>query len=111
MPVFRDGNCVALPKAFGAPSTSQWSPGPAPDGSTPVGTLVATFYNNGGTTFANQSGLSHVGAWDGTNGSKITLIDQYRGRTFIDYSYIRYGGTRNYNSNASNYFIVLVPSP
>jgi RHS repeat-associated protein len=109
--VYGNGTCVALAKAFGAPRAALWMRGPAPDANTPIGTLVATFYANDGTTFANQSGLSHVGAWDGMDGSIITLVDQYRGRSTIDYSYINAGGTRNYNSNANNYFIVLVPRP
>jgi hypothetical protein len=116
--VFGTGTCVDLAKAYGAPQTSQWTPGPAPDENTPKGTLVATFYLDNGTKFANQSGLSHVGAWEGEfskpNGkggttTGIVLVDQYKGRSQIDFSKITYGGTRNYNSNASNYRIVLVP--
>ena len=111
--LYGSGTCVALAKAFGAPQTSLWSPGSAPDANTPVGTLVATFYANDGTTFANQSGFSHVGALLSVDDSGITLLDQYRSSsvTSLLSSNYYYGATRNYNANASNYYIVLVPSP
>jgi len=41
----------------------------------------------------------------------MTLIDRYKGRSQIDYSFIPFGGTRNYNNDANNYRIVLVPLP
>jgi RHS repeat-associated protein len=108
-PDFGSGQCVDLAKAYGAPQTSLWKPGSAIDANTPIGTLVATFYSDNGTKFANQSGLSHVGIFMGETAKGITLIDQYKSRPTIEHSYISYGGTRNYNSNASNYRILLVP--
>jgi hypothetical protein len=109
--VFGSGTCVDLAKAYGAPRTALWVPGPAPDASTPKGTLVATFYANNGTTFANQSGFSHVGALEGVTDSGIWLVDQYRKQPTIQLSFYSYGGTKNYNADANHYFIVLVPSP
>jgi hypothetical protein len=39
----------------------------------------------------------------------MILIDQYNGRSVIDYSHIRFGSRKNYNSDAANYRILLVP--
>src|SRR4029077_21064565 len=104
-PALGTGTCVdLLKKTMGNYPTSTWVKGPAPDKNTPIGTFVATFYDDNGTQYRSESGRGHTGAWDGTfdNGgsnSGIVLIDQYRGRNNIDRSYIRRGGTRNYNSD------------
>jgi hypothetical protein len=89
--------------------TKTWVKGPAPDKNTQIGTFVATFHDNNGTKYAPQSGIGHVGAWYGFYPQGIVLIDQYDSRNAINPSRIPWGGTRNYNNNASNYFIVLVP--
>jgi RHS repeat-associated protein len=107
--VYGSGTCVALAKAFGAPQTALWKPGPPPDANTPPGTLCATFYANDGQTFANKSGFSHVGALAGVTEFGVNLIDQYSQYPTIQLSPYQYGATRNYNANGSNYFIVLVP--
>ena len=111
-PICGSDTCVDLLKStMGNSPTATWVKGAAPDANTPIGTFVATFYNNNGTRFANKSGFSHVGALLGVDDSGITLLDQYRfphvdTLQSSDYSY---GGTRNYNANASNYYIVMVP--
>jgi hypothetical protein len=83
-----------------------------------VHTLVATFVDNNGQKYRSESGNGHVGAFvemfDKTNakGDKttgITLMDQYKGRLAIGPSDIKAGGTRNFNSDANNYRILLVP--
>jgi RHS repeat-associated protein len=118
-PVKGSGTCVDFLKSTkGNYPTSTWRKGATPDANTPIGTFIATFYDDDGTKFANQSGLSHVGAWDGywttadgvdTITKGIVLIDQYQARKTILPSYIPYGGTRSYNNNASNYYVVMVP--
>ena len=108
--------CVNLAKHFGAPQTALWRPGAPPDANTPRGTLVATFYGNGGTKFTSVSGQAHVGALKDVTGAGITLYDQYAGREKIGPSFLPYGGKHRkppqkdkYNDNGSNYRVVLVP--
>jgi hypothetical protein len=109
-PALGTGTCVDfLKKTMGNYPTSTWVKGPAPDSSTPTGTFVATFSANDGTKYQSFSGLGHVGAWNGFISNGIQLIDQYRSRPNIDPSNIYFGGTKNYNNDARNYFIVLVP--
>jgi len=104
------GTCVDFLKdTMGNYPTATWTKGPVPSSNTPLGTFVATFYDNNGTKYRSQSGFGHVGAWYGTSDNGIVLIDQYRNRELIGESPIRYGGKKNYNNNASNYYIVLVP--
>jgi len=105
------GTCVDFPRlTVGTPPTGTWKKGPKPDGSTPMGTIVATFFDAGGTKYKSESGKGHVGGWFGQSKSGITLVDQYKGLSEIRLSPIRTGGTRNYNANADNYFIVLFPT-
>lgn len=112
-PVFGTGTCVDLFKfnTGGKYPTGTWKPGDAPGANTPIGTYVATFYDNNGTKYKSQSGFGHVGAFNGFSNNGILLIDQARSYNpqVIQESNIRWGGTKNYNNNASNYRIVMVP--
>jgi hypothetical protein len=117
---FGSGTCYDLGVAFGMPaSTKQISPGPAPDGNTPVGTLVGTFSGNGGTTYIPKHGLGHIAAFLGfgdrqgvnkQDAKGMWVMDQYAGRGEVNKSFIPFGGTKSYNNDANNYRIV-VPSP
>ena len=59
--------------------------------------------------FCTRHYSKHVGAFFDLNSKGITLIDQYKGREYIDQGFIRFGGTPKYNSDTSHYFVVLVP--
>ena len=107
---FGTGTCVDFLKGtMGNYPTKTWVKGPKPDVNTRRGTFVATFYDNDGTAYRSESGRGHVGAWNGFTSNGIELIDQYRGRASVGVSDIRYGGTKNYNNDANNYYVVLVP--
>ncbi len=108
--VYGSGTCVDFPRlAAGTPPTRFWKKGPKPGALTPPGTVVATFFDENGTKYRSESGKGHVGAWLGMDKGGISIADQYRGLSHIKESYIRKSGTRNYNSNSENYFIVLFP--
>jgi RHS repeat-associated protein len=111
-PVYGSGTCVDLLKdTLGNYPTKTWVKGGAPDATTPIGTFVATFFGNGGTTYNNNPGQAHVGAFDGLAKDGIWLVDQYKGvpRNQIEHKDYRRGAKRNYVADANHYFIVLVP--
>jgi RHS repeat-associated protein len=116
-----DGTCYDLGVAYGMPASSkQISPGPVPDGNTPVGTLVGTFSGAGGTKYSPHKGQGHIAALLGFGDRKginsqdpkgMWVMDQYAGRGEVNKSFIPFGGKKNYNNDANNYRIVLSPQP
>jgi hypothetical protein len=64
-----------------------------------------------GMTFANKSGWSHTGGLSAFQQDGIELVEQYGGyRLIIKTKYLN-GGTKNYNADATHYYVVLIPLP
>jgi hypothetical protein len=119
--LFGNGQCYSLGVAFGMPASHlNIHPGAAPDGTTPIGTMIGTFYghNGDGTYYNNVSGQAHIASFDGfyqtTNSRGVTTtgiraIDQWPNRPGgVGYSYYPFNSTTgNYEHHGENYRIVL----
>lgn len=99
------GECVALVQATsGVGQTSTWAPGRQVQGSTdiPVGTVIATFGENG--TYTNTYGRSHAAIYLGQNDQGIQVMDQWLNQPAT----VRTIGwtTRNPYESGSRFYVV-----
>ncbi|MEK8121605.1 BPSL0067 family protein [Methylocystis sp. IM4] len=99
------GQCVALAQATSNVGlTATWVPGEQVQGATdiPVGTVIATFGDNG--TYTNTPGQSHTAIYLGQNDQGIQVMDQWAGQP-AQYRTIRWTTSNSYESGNQFYVV------